>query len=177
MNIHSTRGRFAASMTAMALMLMCAVASAAPQPAPSRIDVDWSDPATFSDTRENPGSDRYRPEEWLRLLARHLRVRADRALPAGERLNVLFTDVDRAGTFEPWRGPRWDEIRIIKDFYPPRIDLHFSVTDAAGAVVAEGDRQLRDPGFLSRSVPFSNDSLRYEKRLLDDWLRREFPDK
>ncbi|MEO7874909.1 MAG: DUF3016 domain-containing protein [Dokdonella sp.] len=166
--------RSAIAMSALALSLGVVVASAAPTPPPERIDVTWSDPAKFSDSRENPGIDRYRPEEWLTELARHLRFRADRALPAGERLNVTFTDVDRAGTFEPWRGPRWDDVRIIKDFYPPRIDLHFSVTDADGGIVAEGDRTLRDPGFLNRSVGSSSDPLRYEKRLLDDWLRHEF---
>lgn len=175
MKIQSTKATLAIALSAMAL-LIAAVAGAAPQPPPDRIDVTWSDPANFSDTRENPGTDRSRPEEWLTELARHFRFRADRALPSGQRLNVTFTDVDRAGTFEPWRGPRWDDIRIIKDFYPPRIDLHFSVTDASGVVIAEGERKLRDPGFLSRSVGSSSDPLRYEKRLLDDWLRREFPE-
>jgi hypothetical protein len=164
-----------ALLTAFLLLAGTAAVMAAPQPPPSRIEVNWSDPAEFTDTREKPGIGRDRPEEWLPQLARHLRFRADRALPAGQHLNVTFTDINRAGTYEPWRGARWDEVRIIKDAYPPRIDLHFSVTDAGGAVVGEGDRKLRDPGFLSRSVPFADDPLRFEKRLLDDWLRREFP--
>jgi hypothetical protein len=157
---------------AFALVGVCALA--APQPLPERIKVTWSDPAAFTDTRDNPGIDRNRPEEWLNQLARHLSYRADRALAPGERLDVTFTDVKRAGTYEPWRGPRWDEVRIIKDIYPPSIDLHFSVTDANGNVLDQGDRKLRDPAFLSRSPPYADDPLRFEKRMLDDWLRREF---
>jgi hypothetical protein len=147
---------------------------AAPQPLPERIQVSWSNPADFADTQENYGVDRERPEEWLSQLARHLRYRADRALPSGQQLDVIFTDVKRAGAFEPWRGPRWDEIRIIKDIYPPRIDLRYTLTGADGTVLGEGERKLRDPAFLSGATPNAQDPLRYEKRLLDDWLRREF---
>lgn len=152
-------------------------AALARTPAPDaaqRVTVTWSDPADFSDRRENPGFRRDRPELWLGQLAQHLQRRADRALPAGERLSVTFTDIKRAGTYEPWRGPLWDDVRIVKDLYPPRIDLHFTLTDANGAELAGGDRTLRDPAFLSRDVPVHDDPLRFEKRLLDDWVRREF---
>jgi hypothetical protein len=33
---------------------------------------------------------------------------------------------------------------------------------------------LRDPGFLTRSTLNGSDSYRFEKRLLKDWLVREF---
>ena len=59
---------------------------------------------------------------------------------------------------------------------PPSIDLHFTLTAADGTTLSEGQRSLRDPAFLSRGVLYSRDDpLRFEKRLLDEWLRREFP--
>jgi len=64
---------------------------------------------------------------------------------------------------------------VIKNIYPPRIDLTFTQTDANGAVVKEGERQLRDPAFMQRGILNSTDPLRFEKRMLDDWLRKEFP--
>lgn len=42
------------------------------------------------------------------------------------------------------------------------------------AVVAEGERKLVDHGFLMGANLNNTDNLRYEKRLIDDWLRREF---
>lgn len=145
--------------------------------AESRIKVDWSDPEAFADVRENPGAGvgRQRAGEWLPLLARHLRSRADSILPPGQHLDVTFTDIKRAGSYEPWRGPQWNDVRVIKEIYPPRIELRFRLTDAGGATLSEGERKLTDPSFLSRGTINNDDPLRYEKRMLDDWLRREFP--
>jgi hypothetical protein len=142
----------------------------------ARVTVTWSNPADFTETRENAGAGigRESPEQWLAALAKHLRARADRVLPPNDHLAVTFTDVQRAGRYEPWRGPDWDDVRVIKDLYPPRIDLTFKLTDASGATVADGTRQLHDPAFLQRGVLNENDPLRFEKRLLDDWLRDEF---
>ena len=163
-----------------ALMLAALAISAAATGADTsadRVQVDWSNPADFAEIKQSPGYGigRQTPEEWLGELAKHLRTRADRALPSGEHLAVTFTDVKRAGTYEPWRGPQWDDVRIVKDIYPPSIKLRFALTSADGATLSEGERTLRDSAFLSRSLPYTRDDpLRYEKRMLDDWLRREF---
>jgi hypothetical protein len=65
-------------------------------------------------------------------------------------------------------------VRVVKDIYPPRIDLRFRLTDADGRTLSEGERSLRDSAFLTRDGLDSNDPLRFEKRLLDSWLRKEF---
>ena len=139
-----------------------------------RVVVTWTDPAAFADVRYDPGFTLEKPEQWLGTLARYLQQRADRRLPPGQHLSVTFTDVQRAGIREPWRGPQWSDIRIVKDPYSPRIDLRFTLTDANGQVLDEGSRTLRDLAFLHRGGPLGDDPLRFEKRLLDDWLRREF---
>ena len=79
-----------------------------------------------------------------------------------------------AGEFEPWRGSNYTDIRIIKDIYAPRMSLSFRVTDTDGNVVKEGKRELRDPTFTQRLVIDRNDTYRYEKEMLNDWLRSEF---
>ena len=46
--------------------------------------------------------------------------------------------------------------------------------DASGALVSEGERKISDPAFLIGASPInSSDPLRYEKRMIDSWLRRE----
>ena len=170
--------RSRAFVVAIALAF-ASVASAAPQASDSRVQVDWTKPGDFSEAKQYPGTGlgRESPDEWLTDLANHLRYRAERVLPQGDDLHVTFTNVQRAGTYEPWRGPQWDDVRIIKDIYPPRIDLTFTLTDANGGVVKEGKRELRDPAFLQRGILNESDPLRFEKRLLDDWLRNEFAGK
>ena len=88
-------------------------------------------------------------------------------------LAIRVTDVDLAGEFEPRRGPQFDRVRIMREIYPPRIDLEFRLTDSEGTVAREGRRQLRDPLYLARAVLGDSDRLRYEKELLGEWLREE----
>lgn len=174
MNSFRYASRRLSILTGVVSALVGVSALSASPPLPERIKVSWSNPVDFADAHESYGVDRDRPEDWLSDLARHLRYRADRTLGSGQRLDVTFTDIKRAGTFEPWRGPRWDEIRVIKDIYPPRIDLRYLLTSDDGSVLAQGERQLRDNAFLMHDTTNASDPLRFEKRMLDDWLRREF---
>ncbi len=150
--------------------------SAVAAEAGARVEVIYVNPEKFTDVKDSDfGTDRQR-EDILALLKEFIVERAGKLLPEGQALAVTITDVDMAGDFEPWRGAKFGDVRIVKDVYPPRIDLTFKVTDASGAVVKEGAQKLRDMSFqMSASPAFSSDSLRYEKALLDGWLRNEFP--
>lgn len=172
-----------ASMAACVLLLGlngCAstpVAGAGPGALPQQgpVQVAWDDPTGFREVLYGRDLIDTRRGVWVEQLATHLRTQAERRLAPGERLDVTFLDIDRAGEYEPWLGPRYDDVRMMRDIYPPRITLDFRRVDAAGNVIDEGRRQLSDGAYLSRAgVGRDSDSLRYEKRLLDDWLRREF---
>jgi hypothetical protein len=61
--------------------------------------------------------------------------------------------------------------------YSPRIELEFTLADAAGSITRQGRRRLQDPsGALLGQPDLPADPLRYEKRLLRDWVDREFAD-
>ena len=140
------------------------------------VSVGWTDPAAFAEVRENTCRSSSRPQEWLGELARYLQRRAGKVLGAGQHLDITITDIRRAGACEPWRGPQLDDVRVIKNLYSPRIDLRYALTDANGNVVRKGESRLRDAAFLSRGSMRRDDPLRYEKRMLNDWLRSKFPD-
>ena len=138
------------------------------------VQVDWTDPAQFSDIRFSGNRWEAQRGNWVQQLAQHLEKRATAQLPAGETLQVTFTDIKRAGQFEPWRGPNLQDTRIVREIYPPQIELSFKRMDAEGNVIDQGERRLRDAGFMMGSSSVMNsDPLRFEKRMLDDWLRRE----
>lgn len=65
------------------------------------------------------------------------------------------------------------DVRIVKDIYPPRFLFRFVIQDDAGKVLKEGERRLTDLGFMQRLTIDRQDHLRYEKDLLGDWLRSE----
>ena len=51
----------------------------------------------------------------------------------------------------------------------------YQISGGRSSLLKEGQRNLRDPGFLtSPSLGFDNDYLRYEKAMLDEWMKREF---
>ena len=87
---------------------------------------------------------------------------------------MTFSDIDLAGDFEPWHGAQFDDVRIIKDIYVPRMNFSFKVTDASGTVIKSGERKLVDPAFQFNITPaFRDDPLRYEKAMLDSWFSQE----
>ena len=142
------------------------------------VSVTYADPARFSDARNAPPRESAQARKaWLDALSLHLADQAAPRLPEGQRLEVHLTDVQRAGGFEPWRGPQAADVPIVRDIYPPRIDLEFKLLAADGRVLRQGRRQLRDPGFLTRPGARGSDPLAHEKALVDDWVRTEFPRK
>jgi hypothetical protein len=136
-----------------------------------KTEVVFFEAQNFTDARDSyMGSDAGR-DATLAQLKDYLVKRATRLLAPGQTLTITITDVDLAGEFEPWRGPEFSDVRIVRDIYPPRINLTFRVTEADGKVVKEGKRVLRDLAFMDRlTMAFKDDPLRHEKALLDDWM-------
>jgi hypothetical protein len=137
-----------------------------------RTEVIFDHPENFTDVKDaNLASDRGR-DVILSRIRSHLVERTTPLLPDGDSLKITFTDVDLAGKYEPWHGSSLQEVRIIKDIYPPSFKFSYSVTDASGKVIKQGTEDIRDLDFQTRvAVGDSNDSLRYEKATLDDWAR------
>ena len=153
-----------------------APASTTASPA-ARVSVTYDNPDNFTEARQFGQEDRFNGVTYLEPLKTHLVKQAARMLPPGYRLNVTITDIKLAGAYEPWQGIDLRHVRFMKDIYPPRIDLTFQLIGSDGKVLREGSRKLRDMGYLQGNLLVSNtDRLRYDKALIDRWLRRG-PDK
>ena len=158
--------------TSAALLAALLPAVAAAQPP---VEVSFGDLAKFADLKVSVMSSARDREALAADLKRHIEREAPVRLPPGTRLKVHVRDVDMAGEYWPIAGgAATRDMRIIKDVYPPRIDLDFQLLRADGSVERSGRRELRDGGFLMGAGPMSTEPLRYEKDLLDGWLRREF---
>jgi len=173
--------------TALLLAGMLAVGSVAAAPrtvtapdapralqADGPVSVKWEDPAKFTEIRQT--SNRFEAErgDWVQQLARYVQTSAAKPLQPGQTLDVTLVDIKRAGDYEPWHGPRGSDIRIMRDIYPPRITLQYTLKDASGRIIDEGDARLSDSGYLHNiGLKSDTDPLRYEKRLIDDWVKRQ----
>jgi hypothetical protein len=140
----------------------------------SRVEVSFVNADKFTDAADGDRGSDWGRDSNLEILKEHLVRKASRVIPEGQKLVVKITDVDLAGEVEPWRSVRFHDVRIVKDIYPPRIELSFQLLDAAGAVIKEGTRHLSDMSFLMNIYSNRSDARVYEKGLLDDWIRSEF---
>ncbi len=140
----------------------------------TRVSVNYANPQQFTEKRIYGWQDRYNGVQYLAPLKAYLIKRATPLLTADQRLHVTITDIQLAGGYEPWLSPQWSHVRIMSNRYPPRIDLKFSVTGKDGRVIREGSRRLRNLGYLTSgtAMPGNTDPLRYDKALLNSWLRR-----
>jgi hypothetical protein len=141
----------------------------------SNITVTFDNPEKFTDVKDSfVGSEKGR-DAILSEIRQFIESRAKSYLHEGQQLEVTFTDIDLAGDYEPQHGPQWQDVRIVKGIYPPRLQLEFKLTGADGRVIGEGKRKLTDLDFQDRVLPPTNmsESLRYEKDLLNDWMRED----
>ena len=161
-------------------MTACAVADTRNAIAPAdvssdKVTVHLVNPDQFAEIRQNRNYGDVRDGSWLVDLQKYVVKQAGKRLAPGQHLDVNITDIKRAGDFEPWRGPNFADIRVVKEIYPPRIELNYVLKDGNGEVIHEGSDELTDLAFMRRIVRDSTDSLRFEKRLIDDWLAKVLP--
>ena len=155
----------------LACTLMAAIATATTT---GTVSVRYDHPENFTETREVKAFAPARADAgYLQTLKAYIEKRAAAVLEPGQRLDIVVTDLDRAGSYLPSVGAR-QPVRVVKDVYPPRITLRFRLLDSQGQVIREGERKLTDLGFMYDSPGgyASTDPLRYEKRVIDRWLAR-----
>jgi hypothetical protein len=108
-------------------------------------------------------------EEVLRDLTDYF-TKLGARLPQGQDLAIEVTDIDLAGREYPnARGGR--ELRILKGGADwPVINLRYSLSQN-GQVLKAGEAKLSDMNYLHRIHRYNdNDSLRYEKRMIEEWF-------
>lgn len=157
------------SLTGLALGLAVSAAGAQDP----RVSVVWANPERYTDLKVTCVSRDADARALMDELTRFLQEAGARRVPEGQRLAITVANIDMAGEIETWRTPGRCDLRLMRDIYPPRIDLQFKLTAADGAEVRAGTRQLRDISYLTHAAPVTADQLRYEKALLLDWLQRE----
>ena len=157
-------------VAAPALHAADAAKASAPAPVPVRTVVIFEHPEQFTDVSDSGfGTDQGR-DAILERIREFILEHAEKALPAGQKLLITFTDIDLAGEYEPWRGPQFSDVRIVKSIYPPRLKFSYKITDSAAQTVKAGQEDLRDLAFEMRLTADRQDTLRYEKDILRDWL-------
>ncbi len=161
----------------LTVLVFAALGSAqafAEERAPKAVSVEFVNAEKFTDASDRRMKSAPDKNPNLASLRRHVESRASRYLQPGQTLDVRFTDIDLAGDFRPSVDVAMSDVRLVTQLFPPRLKLSYEIHDASGATVRSGDADLRDVAFLTSSGGNTSDVLRYEKRMLDKWMRKEF---
>jgi len=154
-------------------LLVVAAGPALAATADVRAEVVFDHPEKFTDAKDEFIPTEVGSTALLNNLRDYLLREARLYVPEGWKLTIVFTDVDLAGDFEPWRGAQWADVRVIKSIYPPHFKFSFTLADATGRVIRQGKEDLLDQEFEMRLTLDHEDPLRYDKVVLQDWMRRQ----
>ena len=108
-----------------------------------RVSVVFANPEKYTDLKVTCVSRDTDARGLMATSTASSRATAAPPVPTGQRLEITLTNVDMAGDIESWRGPGRCDLRVMKDIYPPRIDLS-SGCGTAGQGDPRGTRRLRD---------------------------------
>ena len=137
-------------------------------------EVTWTDYEKYRDIYpSNNESRKHFRERTFKNFEKHFTKLAEK-LPEGQIVKIDVTDVDLAG--DTYVGDI-NQLRIVKDVYFPQMDFSYQLLNADGSEVMSGKVELKDMSFLWRNnLRYNQDSLSYEKKMLDDWFADTFKD-
>ena len=138
----------------------------------AEVEVTFEDPESYRDIDYGDRNTRRGIKIHIPQLEKHIIKLGKRFLEEGQTLVMTVTDVDLAGEYEPWRSINFDDIRIVKDIYPPRIRFSYELKGADGTVLSSGEEHLSNMNFLYRIRTNTHDDLFHDKELITDWMRK-----
>ena len=134
-------------------------------------EVTWTDYKKYRDIREGNENRKNFRERTFKGFEKHFAKLAQQ-LPENYTLKIDVTDVDLAGDTNAAGIHR---MRIIKDIYFPRMNFSYQLVDENSKEIKAEEVVLRDMNFMSGSnLKYRNQSLGYEKKMLDDWFKDTF---
>ena len=139
------------------------------------VEIAWENPDSYRNvTHTYMGSDRER-DSILRELKAAFEQKALTRIPENSTLEISFTQVELAGQFEPWRGHRYHDIRVVRDIYPARLHFTWRLLDEDSGEIRSGEERLTSMGVTQR-VPttLDRDSYPYVKEIYNRWVERTF---
>lgn len=143
----------------------------------AELKIEYEEPEHFSDiepARENREHFRERTLEGIEYIFSELA----KTLPDDQVFHVKVTNLDLAGYVDHiHRNGGLQPMRIVRQNEAPSIHFEYSLVDADGNVLQEGEERLRGRGMAEhagRAHRAEFDHLRQEKEMIDRWFKRNF---
>jgi hypothetical protein len=167
---HHAKIRLALIAAAVAASLAASATNAAAQTTSSRVEVSFNRPEQFADIRDRYQATEENKKEVLSTLQEYIVQRAPSFLPKGDALRITFDNIKLAGVINI--AGVVGERRVVLASTPPMFMFEWTVTDSSGKVIGSAKEKLEENNFKNLSSRADEgDPLRYEKAVLDDWMR------
>lgn len=140
------------------------------------VKVEWQDPDSFRDIRSSGDIQSRFEKRTFDQLTKNLNKEASRILKPEQKLELVVTDLDLAGDVRPTFGATTNDLRIVKDIYPPRITFSYKITEGDQVIMA-GDEKLTDMNFMYSINKMNDKPYRYENAMLTSWLKKSIAPK
>lgn len=154
-------------ITALSLGLAATAASAG-----GIVNVTFVDPDHYYDA----GTTKHEVPDNLKTIETHLKELGQRYLADGQVLNVSVLDIDLAGYVKPLAGSA-REVRVARGGADwPKFKLRYTLV-ANGTQIKSGEETVADMNYGRHGQTYlytNRDPLRYEKQMLEGWLRSRF---
>ncbi|QYJ79258.1 DUF3016 domain-containing protein [Shewanella acanthi] len=135
------------------------------------VKILWQNPKDYRDVKSSGDIQSRYEARLFETLTANINKEASKILKPNQKLEMTVTDVDLAGDMRPTFGATANDLRVIKDLYPPRMTFKYQVIENDKVIVA-GDEKLTDMGFMTSSPSLSDKPFNYETEMLRDWLKK-----
>jgi hypothetical protein len=149
------------------LLLLCSGCQTSSTTPRGKVVVNYDHPENFTDVES--GYSTGTEKGYLDDLSRYLQATAGAYLPADQTLTMTFTDIDMAGKVGV--NARASGMRVVRSNYPVRLKFSYTLTDAAGKVLKQGNEELVNQFPGTQTGMNRNDPLFHEKEELNSWIR------
>lgn len=153
----------------MKMTLIAWTVALLPLAASAAVSVEWVSPENFKDAYyTNVKSEKSR-QIVLDDLEKFIVERASAKLKEGQSLDLKVTDVDLSGEFDPYHGGQ-ENVRLVRAPFFASISFSYTLTDADGTVLKQGDEQLVNKLLLAPQLPYKDEIDPYLYTTMVDWI-------
>ncbi|MEW6166322.1 MAG: DUF3016 domain-containing protein [Pseudomonadota bacterium] len=142
-----------------------------PAPAAGTVNVTFEKPENFQDaSRDYP---RQTDQSVLDALAAYIKEQAAPLLDDDQTLDITITEINLAGEFRPYTATQ-QMVRTLTEVTWPQMTLEYTLREGGEAGPVQ-KVQLADMNYRQRvRAPSDDEPLYYDKKMLDEWIRKTF---
>ncbi|MCU8070886.1 DUF3016 domain-containing protein [Shewanella sp. SM32] len=135
------------------------------------VKIVWQSPKDYRDIKSSGELQSRYEKRLFETLTENINKEAAKILKQNQKLEMTITDVDLAGDMRPTFGATANDLRIIKDIYPPRMTFSYQVMENDKVIIA-GDEKLSNMGFMDGIQSLNDKPFMYETKMLTEWLKK-----